>query len=74
MKSQKFVKSSQQNNQRQLQMSMIKKYLKKDMYLQKKDKNVYPEERQEIFDELRLKQYNNEISKNHKSYKKFTTK
>ena len=36
-------------------MSMIKKYLKKDMYLQKKDKNVCPEERQEIFDELRLK-------------------
>ena len=36
-------------------MSMIKKYLKKDMYLQKKDKNLYPEERQEIFDELRLK-------------------
>ena len=42
-----------------------------------------PEERQEIIDELRLKYYNisknllfynNVISKNHKSFKKFTTK
>ena len=32
------------------------------------------EERQEIIDELRLKQYNNEIPKNHKSFKKLTEK
>ena len=31
-----------------------------------KERYVSPEERQEIIDEQRLKQYNNEISKNHK--------
>ena len=41
-------------------MSMIKKYLKN---------HVSPEERQIIIDELRLKQYNNKISKNEKSFK-----
>ena len=45
---------------------MIKKYLKKE--------HIYPEERQEVIDELRLKQYNNEISNDHKSFKKFTAK
>ena len=36
----KVSKNSQQISQRQLQMSMIKKYLKKNMYLQKKDKKL----------------------------------
>ena len=40
---------------------MIEKYLKKDVYLQK--------ERQEVIDELILKQYNNGISKHHKMSK-----
>ena len=39
-----------------------------------KERYISPEERQEIIDKLRLKQYNNGISKNHKSFKKFTTK
>ena len=39
-----------------------------------KERYISPEERQEIIDELRLKQYNNGISKNHKSFKKFTRK
>ena len=39
-------------------------------------KEIYisPKERQEIIDELRLKQYNNRTSKNLKSFKTFTTK
>ena len=45
-------------------MSMIKKYIKKDIYLQKKT--------QEIIDEMRLKQYNNGISKNQKQKQKKT--
>ena len=32
-----IFKTSQQNNSETVQMSMIKKYLKKDIYLQKKD-------------------------------------
>ena len=39
-----------------------------------KQRYISPEERHEIICELRLKQYNNEISKNHKTLKKFTTK
>ena len=39
-----------------------------------KEKCVSPEGWQEMIDELRLEQYNNGISKNHKSFKKFTTK
>ena len=39
-----------------------------------KERYVSPEERQEIIDELRLKQQYNGIPKNHKSFKKFTTK
>ena len=37
-----------------------------------KERYISPEERQEIIDELRLKQYNNGISKN-KSFKEVTT-
>ena len=44
-------------------MRMIKKYLKKDIHLQKKEKTFF---------DLRLKLYNNGISKNHKSFKEFT--
>ena len=33
-----------------------------------------PEKRQEVIDQLRLKQCNDGISKNHKSFKKSTTK
>ena len=36
-KSQKFQKIHKKIIQKQLQMRMIKKYLKKDIYLQKKD-------------------------------------
>ena len=36
----KISKNSQQIIQRQLQMSIIRKYLKKDTYLQKKDKKL----------------------------------
>ena len=40
-----------------------------------KERYVSPEERQEIIDELRLKEeYNNETSKNPNIFKKFTTK
>ena len=48
-----------------------------------KEKYISPEERQEIIDKMRLKHYNNGISKSHKSlwnikksqkFKKFTTK
>ena len=39
-----------------------------------KERYISPEERQNIIDELKLKQYNNRISKNNKSFKKFTTK
>ena len=39
-----------------------------------KERYISSEERQDIIDELKLKLYNNEISKNHKSFKKFTTK
>ena len=39
-----------------------------------KERYVSREERQEIIDELRLKYYNNGISKNHKNSKKFATK
>ena len=34
----KVSKNSQPKSQRQSQMRMIKKYLKKDMYIQEKDK------------------------------------
>ena len=40
-------------------MSMLKKYLMEDIYLQKSDNK--------IIDKLRLKQYNNGISKNWKN-------
>ena len=39
-----------------------------------KETNVSPEERQEIVDELKLKQYNTVISKNNKSFKEFKIK
>ena len=35
-----------------------------------KGRYISSEERQELIDELRLKQYNNGITKNHKSYEK----
>ena len=40
----------------------------------RKERFISSEKRQEIIDELRLKQYNNGISKNHKSFKIFATK
>ena len=45
LKLQKFWKIQNKIIQKQLQVSMIKKYLKKDLYIQKKDK---------IIDDLRL--------------------
>ena len=39
-----------------------------------KERYISPEKRQEIINELRLKQYNNGISKNYRSFKKFTKK
>ena len=36
----KVSKNSQQNNPEKLQLRMIKKYLKKDIYLQKKDRKL----------------------------------
>ena len=39
-----------------------------------KERYISPGERQEIIDELKLKQYNNRISKNHKSYQKIHNK
>ena len=39
-KSQRFQKIRSKVIQRKLQMGMIKKYLKKDIYLQKKDKKI----------------------------------
>ena len=39
-----------------------------------KERYVCPEERQEIIDELQLKQYNNETLENNKSLEKFTIK
>ena len=39
-----------------------------------KEKFICPKERKEIIDELRLKKYNNGISKNNRSFKKFTQK
>ena len=61
----KVLKNSQQNNSETVTNEHDKKILK--------GKYVSPEEIQEIIDELRLKQYSNGISKNHKSFKKFTT-
>ena len=37
---QKFKKTHNEITQKQLQMRMIKKYLKKDIYLQKKDRKL----------------------------------
>ena len=39
----KISKNSQQVIQKQIQISMIKRYLKKDIYLQKKDKKIIHE-------------------------------
>ena len=61
----KVLKNSQQNNSETVTNEHDKKILK--------GKYESPEEIQEIIDELRLKQYNNGTSKNHKSFKKFTT-
>ena len=47
---QKFLRIHHRTIQKQLQMSMIKKYLKKDIYIY-----ISPEKRQEIIDELTLK-------------------
>ena len=55
---QNFQKIHNKIIQKQLQMRMLKKFLEKDTYLQKKDK---------VVDNLRLiSQYNNEISKSNK--------
>ena len=39
-----------------------------------KERYTSPEKRREIIDKLRLNKYNNRISKNHKSFKKFKAK
>ena len=62
----KVSKNSQQNDSETITTDRNKEI--------PKERYISPEERQEIIDELRLKQYNNGISKNHKSFKKFTTK
>ena len=62
----KVSKNSQQNNSETVTNERCKEI--------PKERYISPEERQEIIDELRLKQYNNGISKNHKSFKKFTAK
>ena len=58
----KVLKNSQKNNSERVTDERDKKI--------PKGKYVSPEEIQEIIDELRLKQYNNGISKNHKSFTK----
>ena len=62
----KFSKKSQQYNSETVTNEHDKEI--------SKEKCVSPEGWQEMIDELRLEQYNNGISKNHKSFKKFTTK
>ena len=62
----KVSKNSQQNNLETVTNENDKEITK--------EKCISPEERQEIIDEQRLKQHNNGISKNHKSFKKFTAK
>ena len=66
MELQLFYKNSQQNNSETFMNEHDKEILKQ--------RYVSPEEKQEIIDQRRLKQYNNEISKDHKSLKKFTAK
>ena len=62
----KVSKNSQQNNLETVTNENDKEITK--------EKCISPEERQEIIDEQRLKQHNNGISKNRKSFKKFTAK
>ena len=62
----KVSKNSQQNNSETVNNEHDKET--------PKERYISPEERQEITDELRIKYYNNGISKSHKSFKKFTTK
>ena len=62
----KFQKNLQQNNSETVTKEQDKEI--------PKERYISPEVRQEIIDELRLKQYNNGISKKSKSFKKFTTK
>ena len=61
-----FAKNLQQNNLDTVANEHDKEILK--------ERYISPEERQEIIDELRLKEYDNVISKNNTSFKKFTTK
>ena len=61
----KISKNSQQNNSKTVTNKLDKEIPKR--------RYIYPEERQEIIDELRLNYYNNGISENHRSFKKFTT-
>ena len=59
----KISKKSQQNNSETV-TNNYDKDIPKEGY-------ISPEERQEIIDELGLKQYNNGITKNYNSFKKF---
>ena len=60
---QKFQKIHKKIIQIQLQMRTIKKYLKKDIYLQKKDKKLFDDlsERQIFFDNSMIMEYQNII-------------
>ena len=60
-----FQKKSQQNNSETVTNEHDKEI--------PKERYISPEKRQENIDELRLKQYNNGVSKNYKSFKKFST-
>ena len=60
----KVSKSSQQNNSETVSHEHDKEI--------PKERYISPDKRQEIIDELRWKEYNNRISKNHKRLKKFT--
>ena len=62
----KFSKNSQQNNFETVTNENVKEI--------PKERYISPEARQEIIGELTLKQYNNGLSKFHKSSKKFITK
>ena len=58
-----FQKVHNKRIQKQLQMRMVKIYLKKYIY-------ISPGERQEVTDDLRLKEQYNDGMKSHKSFKK----
>ena len=65
-KLQKFRKHSQQNNS-----EIVTNEHDKEIH---KGGHISPVKRQKIIDELRLKHYNNRISKNYKGFKKLIIK